>query len=443
MVDLSTRISRAIERIFRASEGFARLGVPKDSEMTGAEAGESGDIAPTSHESVESSPSVSERVLHQLASECSAARVSCEGRCKKSRRGKEKTESDHVSKDPNDMPVKPKHFRRSTRASGTDELSQAALKGHDSGPMRGLSNDPLSSSEKKELVGILQHLDPNYSMAEIDFLLDAISTGEITDVSFRSLRRVLAAVEKYGLDFVVSALQDEDSDISLPELPNSNSTTPPATTERGSDIVVPGVATVTETDNQDDMSTGGGSETDPGNSTSDTVEAALEEVQEELGLVEDELENLDEASAALESVQEELVEVQEELAEVEEELAAVQEELEEVKEVIEEIRQIIVVIRHHVRDFRLSRSHQADTLPHLRLNKNASLTSAFRKETQDTERFDTVQMNERRTFQKMEAEREKFKQEMAQHQWRDLIANSNVTPSDRRINPEAEAPDVT
>lgn len=510
MVDLSTRLTRAIERILRASENFSRFGV--SSEPEGNEPVDES----ASPATLEPSPLMSNRVLNRLASEGSAARLM----------------SASLS-DPNGVPFLPQN--NGNGVSGAPGHNKNGAKHAHPTQKQGangannVSNAPLSEQEKSELLNILQRLDASYTMADVNYLVNGIASGDITDVSFRSLRRVVEAAREYGIDFVVASLQDDGgsglpsnavpagppssatpssptpSTPSTPSTPNPVTPTPVTPTPDTSTVTDervtnPGADEKAPPTNLDGSSQSGSSENDPStadNATSSAVsppsdstpgddlesedaqegpitaesnvsgdspepadtqtapvdshvvEEELAEVEEELSDVTDTLEDLDAVGEEMAGAQEELGEikeevagVQEELVQVEEELAAVQEELEDVKEVIEEIRQIIFVIRHHIRDFKLSRSLQADTLPHLRMTKNALLTSAFKKETQDTERVDTEKMNARRTADKIDEARESFEQTMVQQQWQSQIVNASEVSGDRRINPEAEVPDV-
>lgn len=459
MLDLPFRLSRALARILNASEGFSR--------------GDAAGQDPSDQESVKTSTDgggikVSTSVLNRLASEGSGAQL----------------RSLSLS-DPNNVTLQagsPNSNAASHGAAAPGAKGSQIAHTHVANNGKAVSNEMLTQQEKNELLVILQRIDSSYSMAEIDYLLDGIASGEIKDISFRALRRILEAAREYGLDFVVASLQDEDGDMSL-ETPTptpvlgapSQSLTPPGdagaisnspqvSAEPDAPVQLSGHSTAGPSqqngqDGHNEVSTaapGTSSEEPslgaPGSQTGtppsafeehETINDEVENIQESIDDVESDLDDLGLEDDVLNDVKEELQVVEEELTDIQEELANVQEELGEVKEVIEEIRQIIRYIRRHVSDFRLSRSLQSDTLPHLRISKNSLLTNVFKEETNESERLDTKHLEERRAERKMYSERETLQDEMAALQWRNQAASESRLPGDNLRNPEAEAPDLT
>jgi peptidoglycan hydrolase CwlO-like protein len=438
MFDFSARLSNVLQKLVRTSERI-NITLPTadtESEAISPDEGGTGEV-----EALSLAPSIGNR----LAAEGSGLHGL------------------RVLSDPNGVMMK--SADKGLGDSGPGKSAESASKasksqGNSRAQSNAVSNAPLTGQEKSELLVILQRLDSTYTMEEVEALIAGIASGEITDISNRSLRRVVMAAREYGIDFVLAALEEQGVEMPIPppqpaapggtqtntvDEPGTYRGAPaaPATDNEGSETKAPSATPATS-------STPSTSPTDtPTPAQTEEVseeQTPLEQVQDVLTDVEDELqeiENLEQVTEEIGEVQEELGAVKEELSEVEAELAAVQAELETVQEVIQDIRQIIFVIRHRISDFRISRSHQSDTLPHLRMTKNSLLTNAFEKDTHDMARLEADQANQRRAQKRLAAEQQAMAEDIAKQQWSSLVASRQAEGTDRHVNPEADAPDLT
>lgn len=154
MTELPARLARQIEKILKLSEK-AQTTDPNSADVMSSEEMQSDE------------DEVSSLILHRLAAEGSGARI----------------------QGVNDFEI----------SDGSSVNAVTLSAGGVSSSRRVHRNAPLTSQEKDELLYILQQSDPTLSMDELEYILEGISTGRITDISYGSLRKVIDTAKRAGL----------------------------------------------------------------------------------------------------------------------------------------------------------------------------------------------------------------------------------------------------
>lgn len=237
MNELPGKLSKAIDKVLRASEG-----IRVDRENIGQEGVGQPDAQQHMHETMADSgaeSSTSPAILKRLAEEGSGSQS----------------------------------YLQTQSKSGKSAKSAKSVKSAKSAKLD--KDRPLSEQEKVELLYILQQSDAAYTMDEINALLDGIASGEIDKVSNKSLRKVIETAKKYGVEFVVGGLTPPSGDGAASGGRGSNNGTvppPPWTEEPVSGGTAPGAGGVVD-------------DVDAVQDALDETKAAIEEVRQVVQII--------------------------------------------------------------------------------------------------------------------------------------------------------------
>lgn len=284
-------------------------------------------------------------------------------------------------------------------AGGGASLQAQSTRGASSAS-RVSNSGPLTAKEKDELLYILQQSDPTMTMDELEYILDGIATGRITDLSYESLRTVIETAKKYGVDVITDGVPPP------PPAPPTTPTTPTDPGNNGSDPAEPS----TPTDNTSPPNNNGSGQTNtPGTGDNEPPWAG------EPGVGTGDPDDLKQALATVEEVQE---------------------ELETVKEVIEDVRNIISKINYHIGEYRMSPAYLLDAAE-VKMSREMILMDAFRKETEEQERLDEERFIQTKFQQKMDKRDQMFEDTVAAQTWAREVTDADDGQDSKR-NPEAD-----